>query len=91
MSSLENISEQRSGHYQFISNDRLQDVPTVRAITRSIEPATTDTLCHDVLERLLHNANLYAIPVIDDAGRPQFLIDRAKFIEFFAKPYTREI
>jgi len=39
MSSLENISEQRNGHYQFISNDRLQDVPTVRAITRSIEPA----------------------------------------------------
>ena len=91
MSSLENISEASSRYYQFIHEDRLQEAPTVGTITRPINPAATNTLCHEVFERFLEDAHLYAIPVIDESRKPQFLVERAAFIEFFAKPYAREI
>ncbi len=91
MSSLENLSKPRTDYYQFIHDDRLQEAPTVGAITRSIEPATTEMLCYEVFERFLADTHLYAIPVVDVTKQPQFIIERAAFIEFFAKPYTHEI
>lgn len=79
------------GHYEFIQGDRLQDVPTVKAITRPTEPALPHTTCIEVLERFLLDQSLYALPVIDDFQQPQNLIDRNTCVEFFAKPYVREI
>ncbi len=88
---IDAFSETSSGRYRFIRNDRLQEAPTVEVITRRIEPALTSAHCRDVLRRFLSDTRLYAIPIIDESKKPQFLIDRATFVEFFAQSYTREI
>lgn len=75
----------------FIQNDRLQEAPTVRNLTRSMTPSPWQATCGEVLDRFLLNKDLYAIPIIDDDGQPVALVERNAFIEFFAKPYTREI
>lgn len=85
------VATHRLGRYEFIQNDRLNETPTIREIARPALAAFTHTPCIEVLERLLADASLYAIPVINEANRPQLLIDRATYVEFFTKPYTREI
>jgi diguanylate cyclase (GGDEF)-like protein len=77
--------------FTFIQDDRLQNVPTVKELTRSLEPARWDTPCLEVLDRFLENSGLYAIPVIDHERRPLALVDRNVFVEFFAKTFTREL
>lgn len=84
-------TEASVGHYDFIQGDRLKEVPTVKEITRQTDPALPHTTCLEVLERFLLDTNLYAIPVVDERQKPQCLIDRNTCVEFFAKPYVREI
>ncbi len=91
MLAAEAFSEAGSGRYQFIKNDRLQEAPTVEVIARYINPAGLQTCCQDVLQRFLSDAQLYAIPIVDENQQPKSLIDRPAFIEFFAKSYAREI
>lgn len=79
------------GRHAFIRGDRLQDAPTVRELTRPMEPVLGQTICLIALARFLQSTDLYALPVVDDQRNPIFLVDRNSFIEFFAKPYSREI
>lgn len=79
------------GRYDFIQDDRLQEVPTIKDITRPMEPVLGRTSCLTVLECFLRDTGIYAIPVIDDSRKPESLVERRAFVEFFAKPYTREI
>ncbi len=65
--------------------------PNVRQLLRFLEPARTATYCASLLERFLDDDTLYALPVIDDDGRPVALVDRKQYIEFFSRTYTREI
>jgi diguanylate cyclase (GGDEF)-like protein len=44
-----------------------------------------------VLDRFLDDGATYALPVVDADGRPVALIDRKHYIEFFSKPFSREI
>ncbi len=80
-----------SQQLSFIEDDRLQEAPTVRNLVRMMEPVSADDPCLDVLERFLVETDIYALPVIDSEHRPVALVDRNVYIEFFAKPYTREI
>jgi diguanylate cyclase (GGDEF)-like protein len=77
--------------YIFLSEGRLQDVPTVRHLLRLLEPVTTEDHCEDILERFLADGSTYALPVVDGAASPVALVDRKHFVEFFSKPYSREI
>lgn len=79
------------GHYEFIRDDRLQEAPTTRNIANPIKAVLKHTTCLEVLEYFLENKITYAIPVIDEDRKPESLIDRKTFIEFFARPYAREI
>jgi diguanylate cyclase (GGDEF)-like protein len=75
----------------FIDGDRLRQAPTVKELIRLMEPVHKHTACIDVLERFLKNTEVYGIPVVDDDYKPLSLVDRKVFIEYFAKPYAREI
>ncbi len=77
--------------FVFISEGRLQEAPTVRHLLRFLEPVGTDTNCQEILDRFLADGAVYALPVVDAASRPVALVDRKHFIEFFSKPYSREI
>lgn len=81
----------RRNWYEFIQDDRLRDAPTVQEITRTTATALLETPCLEVLERFLTDPALYAVPVIDAENRPHYLADRNAYMEFFTKPYTREI
>jgi diguanylate cyclase (GGDEF)-like protein len=77
--------------FVFVSEGRLQEAPTVRHLLRFLQPVGTDDRCHDILDRFLADDATYALPVVDVAGRPVALVDRKHCIEFFSKPYSREI
>ena len=77
--------------FLFISDGRLQEAPTVRQLLRFLVPAHTTDNCNTLLNRFLDDADLYALPVINDEDKPIALIDRKSFIEFFSKRYSREV
>ena len=77
--------------FVFISEGRLQEAPTVRHLLRFLEPVRTDAFCQDVLDRFLKDGAIYALPVVDAAAKPVALVDRKHYVEFFSKPYSREI
>jgi diguanylate cyclase (GGDEF)-like protein len=77
--------------FVFISDGRLHAAPTVRHLLRSLEPVRTDDLCRDILDRFLADGAIYALPIVDADARPVALVDRKRFIEFFSKPFSREI
>ena len=63
----------------------------MRHLLRFLEPVGSDAPCQQVLERFLADGAIYALPVVDAAARPVALVDRKRHIEFFSKPYSREI
>ena len=67
------------------------DVATVRHLLRYVEPVSGDIPCLRILDRFLLDEEVYALPVVDDARRPVALIDRASFIEFFSRRYSRDV
>lgn len=69
----------------------LQAAPTVRDLQRNLEPVRTDDSCESVLVRFLNDGTLYALPVVDDSFKPVELVERKQYIEFFSRPYTREL
>lgn len=69
----------------------MQAAPTVRDLLRFLEPVKTEGLCQDILDRFLADGALYALPVVDAANKPVALVDRKHYVEFFSKPYSREI
>ncbi|MQY50989.1 putative bifunctional diguanylate cyclase/phosphodiesterase [Rhodocyclus gracilis] len=77
--------------FVFINDGRLQEMPTVRNLLRFLVPVRSHAPSHETLERFLADEELYALPVVDANDRPLALVDRRKFIEFFSKPYSREI
>ena len=78
-------------HFQFVHEGRLQESPTVRHLLRLLDPIKTDTPCKSVMDRFVADPELYALPVVDEQAKPIALVDRKQFIEFFSKPYSREI
>ena len=77
--------------FVFISDGRLQEAPTVRSLLKPLVPITVGSSSQSILERFLVDPTLYALPVVDQTGRPVALIDRKQLIEFFSKSYSREI
>lgn len=77
--------------FVFISDGQLQEAPTVRHLLRFLDPVSTDDTCQGVLDRFLANGAIYALPVVDAASRPVALVDRKHYVEFFSKPFSREV
>jgi diguanylate cyclase len=77
--------------FVFVSEGRLKEVPTVRHLLRFQEPIYPNDSCQSVLDRFLDNRAIDALPVVDRSERPTALLVRKNFIEFFSKPYSREI
>ena len=77
--------------FVFIHDGKLQEVPTVRHLLRLLNPARADAPCQSIMERFVSDDSLYALPVIDASARPLALVERKQYIEFFSRPYSREI
>jgi diguanylate cyclase (GGDEF)-like protein len=73
-----------------IGERRLQS-PTVETLYRAAQPVLESTSCLHVLEHFLANDELYALPVVDVNDFAHTLIDRHSFVEFFSRPYIREV
>ena len=69
----------------------LPDSPSVRRLLKYVSPAATTTICMDIVNRFLDEESLYALPVVDSANGPVTLLDRHIFLEFFSRPYVREV
>jgi diguanylate cyclase len=82
---------QLARQFVFIKDDRLQEAPVMRSLVRAMPPAQAETPCDSVMARFLDDPAIYALPVVDGDGKPVALVDRKGYIEFFTKPYSREI
>jgi diguanylate cyclase (GGDEF)-like protein len=65
--------------------------PTVGQLYRPAKAILTSTSCLHVLNRFLGDDDLYALPVVDRKDVAHTLIDRHNFVEFFSRPYIREV
>ena len=65
--------------------------PTIAQVCRYIPPMREDARCIDVLEAFFRHPEIYALPVTDNDNTPLALIERKVFVEFFGKPYTKEV
>lgn len=65
-----------------------QTARSLLAATRAVEQGCSNT---KVYEQFCGDPELYALPVLDDAGLPIGLLQRHKVIECFARPYSREL
>jgi diguanylate cyclase (GGDEF)-like protein len=84
-----NSAERRQ--FVFISGGQLQETPCVRQLMRFVEPVQSDDTAQEILDSFLADSAIYALPVVDADGRAVALVDRKGHVEFFGKPYTREI
>ena len=80
-----------SSQFAVISDGRLPEAPTVRQLLRYVEPVKSNDFVMGVLDRFLNDSALYALPVVDGDDKPIALLDRKRHIEFFSKPYAREL
>ena len=69
----------------------LQAAPSAAHLHRYVIPLSHTELCLVVLDRLLEDTALLAIPVIDTVNAPFALIERHSFIEYFSRPFAREL
>lgn len=81
----------RMDRYPNIAASELPDSPSVRRLLRYVSPAATTTICLDIVSRFLDEESLYALPVVDSANKAITLLDRHIFLEFFSRPYVREV
>jgi diguanylate cyclase (GGDEF)-like protein len=72
-------------------SERRPQTPTVETLYRPVKPVLDTTRCLGVLEHFLANAELYALPVVDCNDCAHALIERHSFVEFFSRPYIREV
>ena len=74
-----------------IAAPELPDSPSVRRLLKYVSPAATTTTCMDIVNRFLDEESLYALPVVDSANGAVTLLDRHIFLEFFSRPYVRDV
>lgn len=73
---------------------RLKDfseTPSANQVYRYITPVPHTAISSNVLDRLLKDTSLNSIPAVDSANTPCALIERHTFIEFFSRPFAREL
>ena len=63
----------------------------MRHLLRFVPPVSTSASCQSIIERFSADESLYAVPVVDAGLRPVALVGRRQYIEFFTRPYSREI
>ena len=77
--------------FVFIQDEKLEEAPTVRHLLRFVPPVKTDAPSLSLMDRFTTDESLYALPVVDVSAKPVALVERKQYIEFFSKPYRREI
>jgi diguanylate cyclase (GGDEF)-like protein len=65
--------------------------PTIAQVYRHVPSMQEDACCIDVLEVFFRKPEIYALPITDDDNAPIALVERKAFVEFFGKPYTKEV
>ena len=75
----------------YLATDGKQESPTIAQVYRTVPAIQATAPCMEVLDAFFQQPDLYALPVIDGNNAPIALIERRLFVEFFGKPYTREV
>ena len=75
----------------YVFNGQLQQPTTVRQLVRTMEALSARATCQCALDRFFVDSELYALPIVDEHAKPVALVDRKSFVEFFGRPYIREL
>lgn len=65
--------------------------PVVAQLMRSVPSIRDSAGCLEALARFHAETWLWALPVVDQENRPVALIDRASFVEFLSRLYSRDL
>ncbi|HVZ22719.1 MAG TPA: ATP-binding protein, partial [Vicinamibacterales bacterium] len=72
--------------------DTESDLPrTAGTISEYVAPVGPATRCEAVAERFMADPELFALPVVDDAGAPVALLNRFRLIERLSQRFGREL
>ena len=72
-------------------SSELPNSPSICRLLKHVSPALMTTRCQDILNRFLGEEDLYALPVVDAGHCVTALIDRNVCLEFFSRPYVRQV
>lgn len=78
-------------HTLNLTPNRMSESPRVGQLYKQQQPIDASTTCIDVLNCFLQDPGIYALPVVNSAKQPVALVDRHLFVEFFTRPFIREI
>ena len=74
-----------------LTEQGLPTCPSVAQLLRQIHPAQVRASCQEILPRFHREADLLSLPVVDEYDKPVAIIDRHHFMEFFGRPFSREV
>jgi len=74
-----------------LAEDGLPACPSVGQLLRQVEPSLVSASCYDILPRFHDEADLLSLPVVDLHGKPVAIIDRHHYMEFFSRPFSKEV
>lgn len=77
--------------FLYLADTGRPESPSVAEVHRYITPVATNTSCLTVLDLFFQNHELYALPVTNAEDVPVALVERQSFVEFFGRPFTREV
>jgi diguanylate cyclase (GGDEF)-like protein len=77
--------------FLYPSDSGKPESPSVVKVRQYITPVAMNTSCLTVLELFFEDSKLYALPVTNSKGVPVALVERQAFVEFFGRPFTREL
>jgi diguanylate cyclase (GGDEF)-like protein len=76
---------------KYMTSDDKPDSPSIAQIMRYIAPVSMQIRCLELLDHFFQNPLLLSAPVVDAEAMPIALIERRSFVEYFGKPFAREL
>jgi len=74
-----------------LTEQGLPACPSVAQLIRLVDSALESASCQEILPRFHQEKDLLSLPVVSKHGMPVAIIDRHHFMEFFARPFSKEV
>jgi diguanylate cyclase (GGDEF)-like protein len=74
-----------------LAEDGMPACPSVAQLLHPVVPALVSSICQDILPRFHAEHDLLSLPVVDQHAKPVGIMDRHQYMEFFARPFSKEV
>jgi len=74
-----------------LAEDGMPACPSVAQLLHPVVPALASASCQEILPRFHAEQGLLSLPIVDPSGKPVGIMDRHQYMEFFARPFSKEV